>query len=987
MSRNTRVHRALALAAALAVTTATMAITRSAAASAPPATGPASSYVVTLAEPPLATYDGGVAGIAPTKGAKGKKVDTTSTHAKRYRERLTKRQDEVAQGVGAAATGHHAVASNSFTAELTPAQALRLHATEGVVSVVQDTLHQALDDRNSTDFLRLSGERGLWAELGGTGKAGKGVVVGVIDTGIWPENPSFAGPALGTEPPASADPYRPYVRDGATVMQKADGSTFTGLCQTGEQFAANLCNQKLISARYFGEQWMQGNPPDQRADYVSPRDAQGHGSHTAGTAAGNHAVPATANGIDYGAISGVAPGAAIAVYKALWQGKNGGVTGGYTSDLVAAIDQAVADGVDVINYSIGSTLGESGIDDPIQLAFLAAAQAGVFVSTAGGNSGPTPSSLDNTAPWTTTVAAGTIAPYRGEIRLGDGTSYRGTSTTVVAQLGPKPLATSVSVKAEAAAESDAQICAAGSLDPAKAAGKIIYCVRGTNARVEKSAEVRRAGGAGMILGNPSDQDTDADLHAVPTVHVNTPDSDKIAAYAATEGATATLLPAAPSENTDGVQYPEVAGFSSRGPAISAKGDLLKPDITAPGAAILAAVAPPGNDGRDFDFYSGTSMATPHIAGLAALYLGKHPTMSPMAVKSAMMTTAYDTRTPDVFAQGSGHVDPARMLSPGLVYDAGAEDWYGYLEGLGVKTGTGAAPLAATDLNYPTISMGELFGSRTITREVTAVRPGVYHSAIEVPGLRTKVKPSTLVFKKAGETRKFTVTLELLPEATAATVTGKLTWTGAGTSVRSAIVATALSARAPAEVKGGGADGTVAFEVTPGLKKFSITPYGPVSAENVPGTVSESEVWGRDVPVTVPEGAKAVAVRIGAVDPAAQMGGLLFYEENGTREFESWVYSEDGDHRAVLANPRPGRHTLVVLTLGDLPGTTSTAFTTQVNVVGAEHARGALTVTPARPKVSVGTPFSLTASWTGATQRTNTGYVEYPNGRGTIVTIN
>ncbi|OPG03502.1 S8 family serine peptidase [Microbispora sp. GKU 823] len=982
MSRNTRVHRALTLAAALAVTATAPGVAQPAAAAAPPATA-ATPYIVTLAEPPLATYDGGVQGIAPTKGGKGRKVDTTSANARRYRERLTRRQDEVARGVGATATAHHAVASNSFTAELAPAQALRLHATQGVVSVVPDTLHKALDDRVSTDFLRLPGDRGLWAGLGGADKAGKGVVVGVIDTGIWPENHSFAGPALGTEPPTDAAPYRPYLKDGVTVMKKADGSTFTGLCQTGEEFTANLCNQKVISARYFGEQWMKGNPPDKRADYISPRDAQGHGSHTAGTAAGDKDVPAAANGIDFGTISGVAPGAAIAVYKALWQGKDGGTTGGYTSDLVAAVDQAVADGVDVINYSIGSSVGESAVDDPIQLAFLAAAQAGVFVSTAGGNSGPDPSTLDNTAPWTTTVAAGTIAPYQGEVRLGDGTAYRGTSTTVVAPLGPKPLVTAVSVKAGTASDSDAQVCAAGSLDPAKAAGKIVYCVRGVTTRVDKSAEVKRAGGAGMVLGNPSDQDTDADLHAVPTVHVNAPDADKIAAYADTAGATATLLPA----SSDGVPYPQVASFSSRGPALSAKGDLLKPDITAPGSAILAAVAPPGNAGKNFDFYSGTSMATPHIAGLATLYLGRHPLLSPMAIKSAMMTTAYDTKTPDVFAQGAGHVDPARMLDPGLVYDAGAEDWFGFLEGLGIATGTGVKPLAASDLNYPTVSVSELFGSRTVTREVTAVTPGVYKASIGLPGYKTKIKPSTLVFKKAGETKNFTVTMEMLPETTPATATGTLTWTGAGTSVRSAIVATPLSARAPAEVKGTGADGSVTFEVTPGLRKFTITPYGPVSADEAPGSVSDTEAWGREVPVTIPEDAKAAAFKITGIDPEAQVGGMLFYDGNGTREFESWVFGLDGDNRGVLSNPRPGRHTLVVLSLGDLPGTTSTAFTTQINVVTGNDARGALTVTPAKPKVTVGTPFPLTASWTGAAQRTNTGYVEYPNGGGTIVTIN
>ncbi|WP_433359287.1 S8 family serine peptidase [Streptosporangium sp. CA-115845] len=973
MSRNPRVYSAMALAAALAVTSAA-----APALAEPAVTGTPSTYIVTLAGQPLATYGGGVDGIAATKPGKGKgkKVDTASANAKRYREHLTKRQDEVARSVGAAAQRHNSVASNSFVAELTPVQALRLHRTGGVVSVVQDTLRKALDDRNSSDFLGLSGDKGLWASLGGTAKAGKGIVVGVIDTGVWPENPSFAGPALGTEAPTAADPYRPYRQGTATVMNKADGSTFTGLCQTGTEFTADACNQKLVSARYFGKAWLNGNNPAATGEYASPRDRGGHGSHTASTAAGNHAVPAGANGIDFGQISGVAPGAAVSVYKALWEGPNGG--SGYTSDIIEAVDQAVADGVDVINYSVGGQ-AESSADDPVQLAFLAAADAGIFVATAGGNSGPDASTLDNTAPWTTTVAASTVAPYLAEVRLGDGSTFRGASTTVSAPFGPKPLATSVSVKNAAAADSDAQICAEGSLDPAKAAGKIIYCVRGVTARVDKSAEVKRAGGVGMVLGNPSDQDTGADVHAVPTVHINTPDTEKVLAYAATPGATVTLLP---SSSTEGVEYPQIAGFSSRGPSLSNNGDLIKPDIAAPGVSILAAVAPPGNQGKDFDFYSGTSMATPHVAGLAALYLGTDPLLSPATVKSAMMTTAYDTKTPDLFAQGSGHVDPARMLKPGLVYDAAAQDWYGYLEGLGVKTGTGAAPIATSDLNYPSIAVGALFGSRTLTRKVTALTPGVYHAAVDLPGIKTKVQPSTLVFKKAGETKEFTVTMEMTRQAGSGAIVGSLTWQGKNTAVRSPMVVTPLSAKAPAEVKGTGPQGSLTFDVTPGVSKFPVNAYGPVSADPVPGTVNPSEIWGKEVSVVVPEGAKAVSFKLIPGDPDLEVGAILGYTEGGAMQGLAWVTSWE-DYRAVLANPRPGKYTLFVITMGSA----ETPFSTQINIVGADSGSGGLTVTPDKPKVTPGTTFPLTATWSGQPDRTATGYIEYPNGVGTIVTIN
>jgi hypothetical protein len=238
----------------------------------------------------------------------------------------------------------------------------------------------------------------------------------------------------------------------------------------------------------------------------------------------------------------------------------------------------------------------------------------------------------------------------------------------------------------------------------------------------------------MVLVNLTGSSLDGDFHSVPTVHINTPDSLVFKAYAATAGAQATLL-----KGGTAAPYPQVAAFSSRGPSVAGKGDLLKPDISAPGVSILAAVAPPTNSGRNFDFESGTSMATPHISGRAALYLGKFPTLSPMQVKSAMMTTAVDTKTAtgaaatDPFAHGSGEVTPARMFNPGLVYDSSDVDWLGYLEGIGIATGTGVPAIDPSDYNAPSIAIGQLLGSQTVTRPVTAVTPGLYRATINVPG--------------------------------------------------------------------------------------------------------------------------------------------------------------------------------------------------------------------------------------------------------------
>ncbi|MEV6416426.1 S8 family serine peptidase [Kribbella sp. NPDC051718] len=493
-------------------------------------------YVVTLADKPLATYQGGVAGLKATKPAKGKKVDTTAPDSKRYSNWLGSRQNTVAAAVGAKATRHYSTAVNAFAASLTSQQVSALSKTPGVVAVTPDQLHQALDDKKPTDFLKLSGNTGVWKALGGNAEAGKGVVVGVVDTGIWPESASLSGPKLGTKP-SDTTPYR--VGD-SIVMHKADGNDFTGSCQAGEDFTADLCNTKLISAKYFGDAWLGATPPEARADYASPRDGEGHGTHTATTAAGRAGVDVSESGINFGTISGVAPAAKVAVYKALWTGKDGVGSGGYTSDILAAIDQAVADGVDVINYSVGSIF-ESAHTDPVQLAFLSAASAGIFVSAAGGNSGPEPSSLDNTSPWVTTVGASTVAPYEGTVVLGNGVKYAGLSTSIASTVGAKALVTGAAARVTSATEYDGSQCLPNTLDSAQVAGKIVVCDRGVGARVDKSAEVKRAGGVGMVLLNLTGQDMVADSHSVPTVHLNTPGSLSVKAYAGTAGATAQLV--------------------------------------------------------------------------------------------------------------------------------------------------------------------------------------------------------------------------------------------------------------------------------------------------------------------------------------------------------------------------------------------------------------------------------------------------------------
>lgn len=951
-------------------------------------------YLITLADQPLVTYDGSVNGIPATRPTEGRKLDVGAANAKRYRTHLVDEQAQVAKKVGATVRQHYAVTTNTFSARLTARQLFRLAATKGVTGIAPDRLHHTNDDKNSTDFLGLSGRKGLWASLGGSAKAGRGVVIGDIDTGIWPESASFKAPALKARKPAGKpaekDRYRPYLDGTTTVMPKADGTKFTGTCQTGDGFTAADCNEKIVSARYFADGWVQAFP-DFDPDYFSARDGEGHGTHTASTAAGNADVRATAGGADFGTVSGVAPAAAVAVYKALWQSKDGKQSGGLTSDLVAAIDQATADGVDVINYSLGTQF-ESDYDDPAQTALRNAAAAGIFVSTAGGNTGPDASSLDNTAPWTTTVAAGTIAPYSGTVTLGNGKSYAGISTSVRKTVGSAPLARAAAVRADGADATEADVCAKGTLDPARTAGKIVVCDRGTVDRVAKSAEVERAGGIGMVLANLHGESTDGDLHSVPTVHLTGPDASAVRDYAATSGATATLTRGA----TGSTPYPQVTSFSSRGPSLVGNGDLLKPDITAPGATILAAVAPPGNQGRDFDFYSGTSMAAPHIAGLAALYFSEHPNWSPMSVKSAMMTTASPTKTSDgrnstdAFAQGSGEVEARDMLRPGLVYDSSERDWLGYLEGSGVDTGTGTRAIDPSDLNYPSIAIGELFGTQTVTRTVTATSAGTYRAKVDLAGIKATVSPSVLHFSHAGQRRTFTVELKVTTARAGAVDTGSLTWKSGRTTVRSPIVVTPQSIHAPAEVKGSGTDGETTYSVTPATKTLVATAHGPVSAPLTRGTLTGNGE--ADYEAVIPAGTRATQITAHFDVAEGDIAGVVWGRMVNGAPTDLALADPDSDGTVTLTlrQPEAGKVFVALVSVdGSGTGESVIPYSYQVNnVTDAPAATGKVTVTPDHARVTPGAPADLTAAWSGIpSDARSTAWIEYANGAGTVLTLN
>ncbi|HEX5596995.1 MAG TPA: S8 family peptidase [Micromonosporaceae bacterium] len=923
-------------------------------------------YLVQLAGAPLASYGGGIAGLAATKPATGQKIDVKSSPARAYRSHLKAKKDDVRRksGVGAAQTVHeYDVAFNGFAVKLTAQQAEKLRRTSGVINVWKNEIRQA-DTVSTPELLGLEGKKGVWQEeFKGDSRAGEGVIVGIIDTGIWPENPSFA--AL------------PEPRPDADIIAKK----WSGVCDAGVT-GTITCNNKVIGARYYNATGI-GDRFD--GEFKSPRDFGGHGSHTAATAAGNHGVTSTINGLEVGVVSGMAPAARIAAYKALWQQPDGGGSGGIV-DLVAAINDAVADGVDVINYSISGS--QTSFVDPVELAFLGAADAGVFVAASAGNSGPAASTVAHNSPWVTTVAASTHDRAATKtVTLGNGASYDGVG--VGGGVGPRDLVDAAVAGKDGVSAQDAELCLPGSLDPAKVDGKIVLCKRGVIARVEKSLAVRDAGGVGMIQFNDPDSSLNADFHFLPSIHVNRAAGLAIKEYAATVGATATL-----SESVTVVaRAPEMAAFSSNGPARAGNGDLLKPDITAPGVDVIAAVAPPGNNGNDFDAYSGTSMSSPHIAGLAALLMGKNPGWSPIWVKSALMTTAGQTdnsgqpiqrdgrdATPLDF--GAGHVRPAQSFNPGLVYDSGFTDWVRFLCGTGQLGGeicTEYGSINPSDLNYPSISVGSLPGKQTVTRTVTNISSGAvaYTAQVQAPaGYQVSVSPSTLLLRK-GESASFTVTVTRTDAALGRWAFGSLTWVSKNkmvNDVRSPIAVRGVAVSAPAEVAGSGTSGSTALTVRSGYTgslnaQVSGAVEANVTALNLVGTnttfnanAPATDPAVGKVTVTVPAGTKLARFATYDADYAPGMD-LDLYAYNAAGQLVA--ISGSGTAEETITLTAAGTYSIYVVQYALPGGWTESVVKHHDWVVGAA-ATGNLTATPASQSVTLGAETTVNLSWEGLT---------------------
>lgn len=963
--RLSRRYRALAFIGASGLTLG-LAATSAPATAAPAA--PSTTYIVQLADLPVASYTGGVPGYAATKPAAGKKLDKGAAQVKQYRSYLTGRHDATLRHATSGKKLYdYTLTFNGFAAKMTSLDAQRLSATPGVLSVTKDEIRK-VDTTNTPEFLGLTKKGGLWDQLGGTGArgAGDGVVVGVLDTGLWPESASFA-----------------------PLQKPTPVSGWNGVCQTGEQWTASTCNNKVIGARYYTEGFGGADSILQQfpGEFISARDADGHGSHTSSTAAGNFGVDAVVDGVSLGKESGMAPNARVAIYKVCWgQGTAGGCR---TVDTMQAIEDATADGVDVINYSISGS--RVSMVDPVELQMLFAADAGVFVSMSAGNDGPAVSTVAHNDPWVISVAAGTHnRVFNAAVTLGNGQSFTGAG--LGAAVPSAPLALASSVGKDGANPSQVQLCFSGTLDPAKAAGKIVICDRGTNDRVDKSLAVKLAGGVGMVMTNISPNSLNADFHSVPTVHVNETSGAAIKAYVSgTTGPTAAL---SQGEQEVGAEAPFVAAFSSRGPAL-ASSDLLKPDVMAPGVDVLASVSPAGHNGRNFDFISGTSMASPHIAGLGALIRQLHPDWSPMAIKSALMTTAAVTNNKGAaiqqdtggaatpFDYGSGQVTPNSAADPGLVYDSGFVDWVRFLCGAG-QLAIGSSTCAQTgsidpsDLNTPNIAIGQLTGTQTVTRTVTNVSKsaGVYTPTVQAPsGVSVSVSPRQLVVPPR-KSAKYTVTFTRTSADFNQYAFGSLTWSDGRHKVASQLAVRPVGLAAPAAVSGSGTSGSTSVKVVSGFEgQLSASAAGLVAATPTTEQLKAPTSSGFDtanpaagpstqkVTVTVPAGTRLARFSTFDRDYATGTDLDMFVYRGGTSTLVGSSGGSTAEEQVDLANPAAGTYDIYVDAFALAPGLATQDVTTFSWTLGSSAA-GNVTITPESQTVTSGGPADVTLNWSG-----------------------
>ncbi|CAN6245879.1 unnamed protein product [Urochloa humidicola] len=687
----------------------------------------------------------------------------------------------------------YAHAATGFAARLTEAQAAHLASQESVLAVVPDMTHQ-LHTTLSPSFLGLSESSGLLQASGGAAS----VVIGVIDTGVYPEDrASFAANSTLPPPP----------------------STFRGSCVSTPEFNASAyCNNKLVGAKFFyqGYEAALGHPIDETKESKSPLDTIGHGTHMASTAAGSAVADASFFGYGKGKAVGIAPAAHIAVYKACWAG------GCASSDILMAFDEAIKDGVNVISVSSG-VFRAPFYSDSTAVGAFSAVRKGIIVSASAGNTGPGEFTTFNVAPWILTAAASSInRQFLASVVLGNGENFTATSIYEGTPLGADkiPLVYGGDVGSSE--------CEVGKLNTSAVAGKIVVCDAGINTRQVKGEAVKLAGGAGAIFISTKvfGEQSVATAHVLLAAGVSFATAENIKQYIReTESPVGTIMFLGTVIGPTTRPAPRMASFSGRGPNFIAP-EILKPDLTAPGVDILAAWTGKNSPSEldsdprrvKFNIFYGTSVACAHVSGIATLLRQVHPDWSPAAIKSALMTTAYNVdNAEDIikdmstsmastpFARGAGHVDPNSAADPGLVYDASTDDYISFLcalnysaQQIAVLTRDGSVTDCSKrkgsvgDHNYPAFSVVFKSGVGAVTQRRVARNVGssiatTYTPNVTSPaGVRVTVQPSTLKFSLLRRTQEYVVTFTPLGNVTDKYTFGSIVWSDGKYKVTSPI---------------------------------------------------------------------------------------------------------------------------------------------------------------------------------------------------------
>lgn len=670
--------------------------------------------------------------------------------------------------VGATLVTHYEYVLNGVALRMTQAQAQVLASYPEIKQITRETIYRTTTDRGPT----LVGAPALWqgdvASLLQT--QGEGVVVGIIDSGINSDHPSFAEKS----------------GDGYLHTNPLGDGVYLGDCANA---FPELCNNKLIgvysysaiTSSYLDTAVFPPNLPQNGEDY------DGHGSHVAAIAVGNvltnlpETLPTsgriesdgTATGFTFEQISGVAPRANLISYQVCFPGRvdqDDTYAGCPGSVINRGIEDAIRDGVDIINFSISG--GGDPWRDSTERAFLSAQSIGIFVATSAGNSGPGVSSSEKHAPWYTSVAASEHGRENAFVKqLRNFSGGLNPPAFIIGQSNTGAISASIVYAGNFNNPNDPGGDAAQCLQafpPNTFNGQIVVCDRGEIPRVDKAENVSLGGAAGFVLANLQGAETFLanDAYIIPGIHINADDGDRLKQWLATGGGhRVTITHGIATQNIDQARVDVLADFSSRGPNTTI--DILNPMMTAPGVQIYSAYADQrfGHDGHDadagdFNYLSGTSMSSPHVAGAAALLKSLHPNWTADNIRSALAMTAItsvkreDASTPaDFFDMGSGRISVDLAAQTGLILDE-TEAAY-----IAAEPARGGDPRT---LNVPSVTDSNCVAVCTWSRTFTATKNGAWDVSGEsfAAGLDVSISPTSFSIQ-AGQTQTIEVTIDTI----------------------------------------------------------------------------------------------------------------------------------------------------------------------------------------------------------------------------------